>query len=66
MMESMHEEKLLFALKSLKEDEIQIIEMRYFEGLSFKEIAGQLNISESNAKVRCFRTIEKLRKKFGL
>jgi RNA polymerase sigma-70 factor (ECF subfamily) len=38
-----------------------IIKLRYFEKLSFKEIGAILNINESNAKVKCFRALEKLK-----
>jgi RNA polymerase sigma-70 factor (ECF subfamily) len=65
IVESLNDEKLFSCLKSLNEKELQIIEWRYFDALSFKEISNRLNISENNAKVRCFRTIEKLRKKFN-
>ena len=65
IVESLNDEKLFSCLKSLNEKELQIIEWRYFDALSFKEISKRLNISENNAKVRCFRTIEKLRKKFN-
>ncbi|MCU0360266.1 MAG: sigma-70 family RNA polymerase sigma factor [Bacteroidia bacterium] len=45
----------------LKEKELQLVEMRYFEKRPFKEIAEILNISEINAKVRMYRIIEKLK-----
>ncbi len=47
---------------SLEEEELQLIEMRYFEKRPFKEIADILNITETNAKVRMHRIIEKLKK----
>jgi RNA polymerase sigma-70 factor (ECF subfamily) len=52
---------LYSALKKLTDKQLVIIKLRYFEKLSFKEIALILNIKESNAKVKCFRAIEKLR-----
>lgn len=58
------EDKLVlleFALKKMKKKYLQIIELRYFENLSFKEIGLQLGISENTAKVRCFRAIDKLK-----
>lgn len=51
------------AIRSLKEREIQLIELRFFEGMKFSEIAEILNITENNAKVRMYRVLEKLRKK---
>jgi RNA polymerase sigma-70 factor (ECF subfamily) len=55
-------EKILCAIKKLKEDEVQYIELRFFEGYSFKEIADILSITENNAKVRTYRIIEKIKK----
>ncbi|HRO75974.1 MAG TPA: sigma-70 family RNA polymerase sigma factor [Crocinitomicaceae bacterium] len=49
-------------LKTLKEHELAMIEMRFFEKRSFKEIGEILFITENNAKVKCFRIIEKLKK----
>jgi RNA polymerase sigma-70 factor (ECF subfamily) len=54
-------ELLQKALKNLNKKNLLIIHLRYFEKLSFREIAELLKINESNAKVRCFRAIEKLR-----
>ena len=53
---------ILLELKTLTDDEMQIIEMKYFEKRQFKEIAEILDISETNAKVKAHRIIEKLRK----
>ena len=50
------------ALKKLKPEQIDLVEMRFFEGLSFKEIGEILEIKENTAKVRCFRITEKLMK----
>jgi RNA polymerase sigma-70 factor (ECF subfamily) len=38
------------------------IELRFFEGRSFKEIADIKQVTENNAKVKTYRIIEKLRK----
>lgn len=57
-----HIQLILKELKTLSEDEMQIIEMKYFEKRQFKEIAEILDITETNAKVRAHRIIEKLRK----
>ena len=51
--------KLILELNS---DELQLVEMRFFEKRPFKEIAEILNITEVNAKVRMHRIIEKLKK----
>lgn len=53
---------ILKELKTLNEEEMQMIEMKYFEKRQFKEIAEILDITETNAKVKAHRIIEKLRK----
>jgi RNA polymerase sigma-70 factor (ECF subfamily) len=58
-----HRSSLLRALDSLKETDLQIIEMRFFEQRPFKEIADILEITESNAKVKTYRILERLKKK---
>lgn len=46
----------------LSTDELNLVEMRFFEKRPFKEIAEILDITEVNAKVRMYRIIEKLKK----
>lgn len=53
---------LLDAIKTLKEEEVQMVEMRFFEKRSFREIGEILDITENNAKVKAHRVIKKLRK----
>jgi RNA polymerase sigma-70 factor (ECF subfamily) len=53
---------LLESISEMKEDDVQIIEMRFFEKRSFKEIGEILDITENNAKVKSYRIVEKLRK----
>lgn len=48
--------------EELPEDELQLIEMRFFEKRSFKEIGEILDITENNAKVKTYRILEKLKK----
>jgi RNA polymerase sigma-70 factor (ECF subfamily) len=55
---------LLQALSSLKKNELNLIELRFFEKRSFKEIGEIQNITENNAKVKTFRALEKLRTLF--
>lgn len=50
------------AIQRLKSSELLLIELRFFESFSFREIGDMLNITENNAKVRLYRTLEKLRK----
>jgi RNA polymerase sigma-70 factor (ECF subfamily) len=52
------------SLQQLKSGDLELIELRFFEKRSFKEIAGILELTESNAKVRTYRILEKLRKQF--
>jgi RNA polymerase sigma-70 factor, ECF subfamily len=57
----MNRSRLLKALQFLKPDQLKLIEMRFFEQLSFKEMGEQLGLTENNAKVKTFRAVEKLR-----
>lgn len=41
----------------------QLIELRFFDRMSFKEIGEILEISEGNAKIRVYRALDKLKKK---
>jgi RNA polymerase sigma-70 factor (ECF subfamily) len=56
---------LLKALNALGADHLKLIDLRYFEKRSFKEIGEILNITENNAKVKTFRTVLKLKKIIG-
>jgi RNA polymerase sigma-70 factor (ECF subfamily) len=49
-------------IKQLPEDDLQMIEMRFFEHRPFKEIAEILSITENNAKVRMYRILERMKK----
>lgn len=57
--------KLKKALAGLKPEELQLIELRFFEKRSFKEIGEILDMTENNAKVKSFRTLEKLKNLFN-
>ncbi|CAG5077491.1 RNA polymerase sigma factor [Parvicella tangerina] len=56
--------KLIKLIGELPDVELQIIEMRYFEKRSYREIGEILGIAENNAKVKSFRIVGKLRKAF--
>ena len=56
------EKKLAKAIQTLDEDEVQYIELRFFEGRAFKEIADICGLTETNAKMKVYRTIEKLKR----
>jgi len=51
-------------LQRLSVNELQIIELRFFEQRPFKEVADILGITETYAKVRVYRTLEKMKKLF--
>lgn len=57
--------KLLLVLEQLSPSELELIEMRFFEQRPFKEISEVLGITESNAKVRTYRVLERLKKKIN-
>lgn len=59
---SVMKELLIKAIAQLPENELQIIELRYFEKRSYKEIGEILDITENNAKVKAYRVVSKLRK----
>ena len=54
--------ELFKAMNHLNEKQVQLIELRYFQNLSFKEIAAIYGITENNAKVKVYRILEKLKK----
>lgn len=58
-----YSERLTQILTELDEDDLQLIEMRYFEKRPFKEIAEILEITENNAKVRIYRVLDKMRER---
>lgn len=55
-------QQMLASLQLLRPDELQMIELRFFEKLPFKEIAEIYNITENNAKVRMYRLLGKMKK----
>ena len=59
-----NKKKLFRCLSLLKDDDLQLIEMRYFEKRSYREIGEIIEITENNAKVRTFRALERLKKLF--
>ena len=59
-------EVLIEVIGDLPEVELQIIEMRYFEKRSYREIGDILGMTENNAKVKAYRIVEKLKKSFSM
>ena len=57
-----NQEKLIEILNGLNENDLDLIELRFFQKLPFKEIAEIYNITEANAKMKLYRIIEKIKK----
>jgi RNA polymerase sigma-70 factor (ECF subfamily) len=57
--------QLFEALEQLKDEEIELINMRFFEDRSFKEIADILAMGESACKMKLYRILEKLKNSFN-
>ncbi len=53
--------QIMNKLPLLASADFLLIEMRFFESKSFKEIGDILEITENNAKVRSYRAIERLK-----
>ena len=53
---------LLNCIQNLSADEVQFLELRFFEDKSFKEIGIILDITENNAKVKTYRILDKIKK----
>ncbi len=53
---------LLNIIGALKEEEVQLVEMRYFEKRSYREIGEILELTENNAKVKTHRIVNKMKK----
>ncbi len=58
------QEKLIEMLNELDTDHLDLIELRFFQELSFKQIADIYKISEANAKMRTYRILERINKKW--
>lgn len=54
--------QIIKAVKTLPEDMKSIVTLRFLEGLSVKETAERLSMSESNVRVVQFRALKKLKK----
>lgn len=58
---SVQDEQLFAALQHLEEEEMELIDMRFFEKRSFKEICDITGMNESACKMRVYRILEKLK-----
>jgi len=55
------DKQLYEALQTLNEDDLELINMRFFEKRSFKEICEIMNMNESACKMKVYRILEKLK-----
>lgn len=55
---------LLNILSEMNPEQQELIELRFFQKLSFKEIGDILSISEDNAKIKVYRVLEKMKSLF--
>jgi RNA polymerase sigma-70 factor (ECF subfamily) len=51
-------------IQDLKPNEVELLELRFFEKRPFKEVAEILDITENNAKVKVYRLLQKMKKRF--
>ncbi|MBL7877178.1 MAG: sigma-70 family RNA polymerase sigma factor [Cyclobacteriaceae bacterium] len=58
--------RLIKYMNELPTDMIQVLELRFFEDKDFREIAFILDMTESGAKMRTYRALDKLRTNFNL
>jgi RNA polymerase sigma-70 factor (ECF subfamily) len=49
-------------LERITPEEIQFLELRFFEGNSFREVGYLLGLTEVNAKIKTYRILKKLKK----
>jgi RNA polymerase sigma-70 factor (ECF subfamily) len=59
-------ERLIQYMNELPTEMVQVLELRFFENKDFKEIAYILDMTESGAKMRTYRALDKLRTNFNL
>lgn len=51
-------------IEDLDPEEVELLELRFFEKRPFKEVADILDITENNAKVKIYRLLQKMKKRF--
>lgn len=57
-------EALKEAIQELDPEDVEMLQLRFFEKRPFKEVADILEITENNAKVRVYRIVQRLREIF--
>lgn len=55
-------DRLQEILQKLSPPELELVELRYFEALAFRDIAEIYGITENHAKVKLYRVLAKLKK----
>lgn len=65
-MSTSNQEKLIEQLNKLPQESSELVELRFFQELSFKEISDIYNITEANAKMRIYRILEKMNKNWNV
>lgn len=58
--------RLMSYLKDLPTEMLEVLELRFYEDKDFREIAFILDITESGAKMRTYRALDRLRRNFNL
>ena len=69
MIEDMEEDRteenrdmLISLINKMSDEDVQMIELRFFERRSFREIGELLDVSENNAKVKCHRVVQRMKR----
>lgn len=57
--------RMMNVIKKLNIEDLQLLELRFFEEHSFAEVAQIVGITENNAKVKVYRILDKLKKLMG-
>ncbi len=57
-------QQLPVILQKLSVEELQLIELRFFEQRPFKEVADIIGVTETYAKVKVYRILQKMKKLF--
>ena len=55
-------EALREVLQGMSEEEVALVDLRFFEQRSFKEIGDILDMTEANAKAKTYRILKRMRK----
>lgn len=53
--------RLMHAIQQLPEEDVSLLQMRFFDKIPFKDLCEILEISETAAKARVYRLLEKLK-----